>query len=166
MDPPAPAFLNPLTYAFVIWIGALIAARRGSASFAMSDGNRRALDAVAGVALNAIVLTALSRELLDAIGGPHWNLGVPNNAQLALSLLWTLYAAVLFALGLRGGSAVQRWQGLVLFALTLCKVFLIDLATLASAYRVGSFVGLGIVMVAASAWYTRATMRRAPEPEA
>jgi uncharacterized membrane protein len=166
IDPPARAFLNPLAYAFAIWIGALIAARRESASFPMSDGNRRALDAVAGVALNAIVLTALSRELLDAIGGPHWNLAVPNNAQLALSLLWTVYAAVLFALGLRGGSPVQRWQGLVLFALTLCKVFLIDLATLGSAYRVGSFVGLGIVMVAASAWYTRATMRRAPEPEA
>jgi uncharacterized membrane protein len=166
VDPPARAFLNPLAYAFAIWIGALIAARREAASFELSDGNRRALDAAMGVALNAIVLTALSRELLDALGGPAWNVAVPNNAQLALSLLWTVYAAALFALGLRGGSAVQRWQGLVLFALTLCKVFLIDLATLGSAYRVGSFVGLGIVMVAASAWYTRATMRRAPEPEA
>mgnify|MGYP002400726329 CR=1 FL=1 len=165
-DPPAGAFLNPLFSAFAIWIAALLAARRESASFAMSDGNRRALDAASAIALNAIVLTALSRELLDAIGGPHWNLTVPNHAQLALSLLWTVYAAVLFGVGLGGGSAPLRWQGLVLFALTLCKVFLIDLATLGSGYRVGSFIGLGIVMVAASAWYTRATICRTPEPEA
>ncbi|MDB5040576.1 MAG: rane protein, partial [Candidatus Eremiobacteraeota bacterium] len=168
MDPPATAFLNPLAYAFAIWIGALIAARKASASSAVEgDGAYRTLDVTAGIALNAIVLTALSRQLLDALGGPQWNVAVPNNAQLALSLLWTVYAATLFAFGLRGGSAAQRWQGLVLFALTLCKVFFVDLATLNSAYRVGSFVGLGIVMVAASAWYTRATMRRStPEAEA
>ena len=35
------------------------------------------------------------------------------------------------------------------------------LAALSAEYRVGSFVGLGIVMVAASAWYTRTTLRRA-----
>ena len=159
-SPPEPHVANALTLAFVLWIGALLFARSRVAATSRPAFETAAARIAASVALDALILIALSREMLDLIGGPHWDQSLPSHAQLALSLLWTAYAAVLFALGVRRGASDLRWQGLLLFALTLVKVFLVDLAALGAEYRVGSFVGLGVVMVAASAWYTRATLKR------
>ncbi len=166
LAPPATTLLNELSLAFAIWIGALLFARSRFVTAPAGVFDVAEARVAASIVLNAVLLIGLSRELLDLTGGPHWNEALPSHAQLALSLLWTGYAAVLFGLGVRRGTPELRWQGLLLFALTLCKVFLVDLAELGAEYRVGSFVGLGIVMVAASAWYTRASMRRGKEPGA
>lgn len=76
-------------------------------------------------------------------------------AQLGISISWALYAAVLIGVGFRRALADLRWAGLVAFALTLGKVFLIDMAGLDAAYRIGSFLALGVLLVAASALYQR-----------
>lgn len=76
-------------------------------------------------------------------------------AQLGISISWAVYAAVLIGIGFSKGLADLRWAGLVAFALTLGKVFLIDMAGLDAAYRIGSFLALGVLLVAASALYQR-----------
>ena len=53
-------------------------------------------------------------------------------------------------------APVLRWLGLGVFALTVGKVFLIDLASLKTVYRIGSFLALGALLVAASFLYQRA----------
>lgn len=76
-------------------------------------------------------------------------------AQLGISITWALYAATLIVFGFKRALADLRWAGLCVFAVTVGKVFLIDMAGLAAAYRIGSFMGLGLVLVAASALYQR-----------
>jgi len=76
-------------------------------------------------------------------------------ARLATSAAWALSAAGLVALGFLRRRAELRWMGLLLFALTLAKVFLGDMASLQAIYRVGSFLILGVLLVAASYLYHR-----------
>ncbi|MCC7170802.1 MAG: DUF2339 domain-containing protein, partial [Planctomycetes bacterium] len=76
-------------------------------------------------------------------------------AQLGISISWALYAAVLIGIGFRRALADLRWAGLAAFALTLGKVFVVDMAGLDAAYRIGSFLALGVLLVAASALYQR-----------
>lgn len=76
-------------------------------------------------------------------------------AQLWISVAWALYAAALIGLGFRRRDADLRWAGLAGFALTLGKVFLVDMAGLSAAYRIGSFLVLGVLLLAASFLYQR-----------
>jgi uncharacterized membrane protein len=110
------------------------------------------------VTANLIAVVGIARVLLDALGGPAWNVAVPSHAQVAISLAWTLYATVLFGVGLRSGRHLLLRQGLLLFAVTILKVFMVDLGNVDIAWRIASFVGLGVVCVAVSAWYMRTQM--------
>jgi uncharacterized membrane protein len=67
--------------------------------------------------------------------------------QMALSVLWSVYAAVLMAAGFIRRSAAVRWAGLSLFALTVVKVMLIDIAVLRQLYRIIAFLVLGLLLL-------------------
>lgn len=67
--------------------------------------------------------------------------------QMALSLLWSLYAAVLAAIGFIRRSPAVRWAALALFGLTVVKVMLIDIAVLEQLYRIIAFLGLGLLLL-------------------
>jgi uncharacterized membrane protein len=154
-DAPANAALTPLAMTFAIAVAALAYARTQLAE-SFAEHHTGALSAnAAGIAANVIAVVGISRILLDALGGPSWNAGVPSHAQFAMSIAWTAYATALFGLGMRRGSALLLRQGLVLFALTILKVFMIDLGNLDVAWRIGSFVVIGIVCLGVSAWYMR-----------
>jgi uncharacterized membrane protein len=154
-DAPANAALTPLAVSFAITVAALAYARTQLAKAFTEDGADALSANAAGVAANVIAVVGISRILLDALGGPSWTAGVPSHAQFAMSIAWTAYATALFGLGMRRGSAVLLRQGLVLFALTILKVFMIDLGNLDVAWRIGSFVVIGIVCLGVSAWYMR-----------
>jgi len=69
---------------------------------------------------------------------------------------WFLIAgAALLAVGFRRRSALLRWQGLVLLALTIFKVFLLDTSTLSQGYRIVSFLALGALLLGVSFAYQR-----------
>ena len=57
--------------------------------------------------------------------------------------------------GFRRGSALLRWQALVLLAVTISKVFLLDTSTLSQGYRIVSFLALGALLLAVSFAYQR-----------
>ena len=82
--------------------------------------------------------------------------------QIGLSVLWTVYAAVALAWGFVRSSAALRYAALALFGLTVIKVFAVDLAAVKTAYRILSFLVLGIVLLLVSLAYQKA---RRPSPE-
>ncbi len=78
------------------------------------------------------------------------------------SVSWAIYGGALLAAGFVLSKPGLRWAGLGVFLLTVAKVFLVDLAALPTAYRIGGFMVLGVLLVAASYLYQRAR-RVAPE---
>jgi len=76
--------------------------------------------------------------------------------QMALSVLWSLYAAVLAAVGFIRRTAAIRWAALSLFALTVIKVMLVDIAVLQQLYRIIAFLVLGLLLLVVTWGYHRA----------
>lgn len=76
--------------------------------------------------------------------------------QMALSVVWATYAALLAAIGFSRRSAWIRWAALALFALTVVKAMLVDIAVLAQLYRIIVFFVLGILLLLVAWGYHRA----------
>ena len=136
---------------------ALVAARQYLDS--AGDGEKNFL-AVVAVAINVYALIALSLELWDYFGRStslEMDRGLAQH--LALSLLWTTYATVLILVGVKRGSALLRWQALLLFLLVVMKVFLYDSSYLERFYRILSFFILGVVLLVVSFLYQRRASR-------
>ena len=79
--------------------------------------------------------------------------------QTAISIYWGVYAIALLALGFAKRSTAARYAGLVLLTLTLGKVVTVDLAEVRYVYRVLSFVGVGLLLVATSVGYAKLAPR-------
>jgi len=82
--------------------------------------------------------------------------------QMALSVIWSAYAAALAAYGFVRRVAVIRWTALVLFALTIVKAMLVDIAQLQKLYRIIVFAVLGILLLLVAWGYNRAFHTREP----
>ncbi len=128
--------------------GAALAAAR------MPDVDRVALLAIAAVTL----LYLASAELISAfqpVGGETavGGLGVRQQGQALLSGLWAVVGVATLLAGLVQDRHELRVAALALLAVTIGKVFLYDLASLDSMYRVASFVALGaLLLLGAYAW--------------
>ena len=116
----------------------------------------RAMFGVVAVGVNVYALIALSLEIWDLFGRTQ-ALGLERwlAQQLGLSVLWTLYAGALIAVGLARRSAMLRWQALALLALVVAKVFLYDMSSLDRIYRIASFLVLGVLLIGVSFVYQR-----------
>jgi uncharacterized membrane protein len=68
---------------------------------------------------------------------------------------WLAYGAVLLFLGIRSQGRALRLASLAIIGLATAKVFLIDMAGLAGLWRVMSFLGLGLALIALGAVYRR-----------
>ncbi len=165
VDPTLPAaivpFINDETAAMLALVAALAAAaitapRRTWAGWATAAGGTMAVYlASVGIA-----------DSFQAQVGEATSSDLGLQAQVALSIAWVLAGAAAFAVGLARGIPVARAFGLALLAVATAKVFLFDLAALDVAYRVLSFIGLGIVLLASAFLATRlrgAAPARAPE---
>ena len=78
-----------------------------------------------------------------------------NSQDLMLSIIWGLHAAVLIVLGFWRRLKGIRWFGLGFLGIVIFKVFLYDLSNLTTPYRILSFMGLGIILLAVSWLYHR-----------
>ena len=83
-------------------------------------------------------------------------------AQMSLSLVWSIYAAVMLAIGFWRRVRPLRFAALGLFGATAIKLVLVDIAHVQQIYRVISFVALGLLMIAASYLYHRIEKGLAP----
>jgi uncharacterized membrane protein len=128
----------------------------------------RTLFAALGVGINVLAVWGLTLEvgqyfapLLE--GGADTVRNAQLGRQLTISLLWTVYAAVLVVAGVRRAVAAVRWQGLILFGLVVGKVFLYDLSFLSGGHRILSSIVLGIVLIAISVLYQHSLSARPAE---
>ncbi len=166
IEEPANSAFTSLALSFAVTVAALAFARAQLKELPGNGATIAGWSAVVNVAANVVALAGISRILLDAFGGPAWNVAVPSSVQVAISLAWTVYATALFGLGLSRRSALLQRQGLVLLAITILKVFTTDLSNVDVAWRIVSFVVLGIVCMGISAWYMRVRARSSREPAA
>ena len=99
--------------------------------------------------------------LLTAQNHAYWEIQGALNAdatfagQLVLSLTWAAYAAVLIVVGIRRGYRPIRYTAIVLFGLTVVKVFVADLSGLEGIYRVLGLLVVGTILLLVSFLYQR-----------
>jgi uncharacterized membrane protein len=84
---------------------------------------------------------------------------VPRARFAAISVLWALFAAGLMALGFVHDRAALRRCAIGLFAVTVVKVFIRDMANVETPFRILSFLVVGLLLVAASYLYHRFAAR-------
>lgn len=72
-----------------------------------------------------------------------------------LSIYWALFAVGLLLAGILNGVGPLRRVGLALMAVTVAKVFLVDLAGLEQLYRIVAFIVLGLLVLASSFLYMK-----------
>jgi uncharacterized membrane protein len=99
----------------------------------------------------------------DVTGFPLGDLDVRQKGQALLSALWALTGAGAVVAGLVRDVAPLRRAGLALLMVTVAKVFLYDLASLTSIYRVASFIVLGLLLLCAAFAWQRLRPRRLPD---
>ena len=101
-----------------------------------------------------LIWLLLSREVYDYCT-LVWSTADERLAQAALSVTWTAYAALLLWIGFALRHALTRWASLVVFAVTVAKVFLYDLSGLDGLFRIMAFLILSLVLAAAAWGYQR-----------
>jgi uncharacterized membrane protein len=127
---------------------------------------RATLAAIGAITLLYLVSTTVVTGFQPGDGasaGGVLDLGVRQLGQLVLSTLWALSGLIGLVIGLRGDDRALRLGSLALLLVTVGKVFLYDLATLTSLYRVGSFVALGLLLLVAAGVWQRLRPRPLPD---
>jgi len=111
--------------------------------------------AVACIAGHAVFLFGLSLE----IGGWVDRNVIPENQSgvqiVAISVMLTLYAVILIAIGIKVKAAIHRMLGLALVVLVVAKLYLVDVWVLGRLFRITAFLALGILLLALSYLYSR-----------
>ena len=106
-----------------------------------------------GVALAVYLASSLVVEVAGA--QPHHS---TQTSQLALSGFWGGLGFAAIVAGLVRRERALRLGGLGVLALAVGKVFLVDLAHLESIWRVGSFLAIGLLLLAGAFAYQRARL--------
>lgn len=111
-------------------------------------------------ALGAVLLFLLVNiEIADFFSPPGQGLTFNFSASFAqdmsYSLAWAFFAFALLILGFRIRNTPSRYAGMGLLVATLLKLFLHDLWRLGGLYRIGSLVGMALVLIVVSFIYQR-----------
>ncbi len=112
------------------------------------------LDLAAGVVVVYGVSIGIVAAFQGMAGGATAVEELAKQAQVALSVTWTVIGATLLAAGLVRDHPMLRHAGFGLLGLAVVKVFLIDLASMDVAYRALAFGGVGLVLLACAWLYT------------
>lgn len=156
----AGTFINPLIlgYAIPATLALLL-------SYAVAG--RRAAAYTNTIAAGSLVLALawITLEIRRLYHGPYLNSSTTFDAeQYTYSVAWLVFGVVLLGIGLLLPSQRARLASAVIIALTVLKVFLIDMSNLTGAYRAFSFIGLGLVLVAIGWLYQRILFKQTRPP--
>lgn len=118
------------------------------------------LAGVAALAVSVLILIAVGLEIHSYWWYLRWGGGQNYeqyriHAQFSYSAWFMLYGAILLTVGFARRSSFLRWQALVLLAVSIAKVFLVDMSELSQGYRILSFLGLGVLLLGVSFVYQR-----------
>ncbi|MGH6930974.1 MAG: DUF2339 domain-containing protein, partial [Dongiaceae bacterium] len=131
----------------------------------VTRGFERRGDAVAatlsGILAIATMLLFLSFEVRQWFQGAFLNQGAINDAELySYSVIWLVYGGLLLAAGIFIGRQALRYASLAVVLVAVADVFIINAIELSGLYRVFSFLGLGISLLAIGYVYHRFVFRR------
>ena len=105
-----------------------------------------------------LLFLLLNLEIADYFSiGPTLTFSFSGNfaRDMTYSIGWALFALGLIVVGMRIKERAARYAGVALLGLTLGKLFLHDLNDLNELYRIGAFVGVAVILIAASFIYQR-----------
>jgi len=105
-----------------------------------------------------LVFLFLNIEIADYFSvGPTLIFSFSGNfaRDMTYSIAWALFALGLILVGMRIKQRAARYAGVALLGLTLAKLFLHDLSDLDELYRIGAFVSVALILIAASFIYQR-----------
>ena len=116
-----------------------------------------------------LILLLLTSEARDFFERKIWAVGVADQShqesqllstlenlkQLLLSGIWLFYSIILMVFGIWRRTRAFRLISIVLFGLTILKIFVYDLSFLETLYRIFSFMGLGVILLVVSYLYQR-----------
>ncbi|MFW6074013.1 MAG: DUF2339 domain-containing protein [Chloroflexota bacterium] len=135
-------------------LGLLILVLMGAIWLYRDDRSVRiTLGPLAGALAVYLLSVGLVDEFQRQVGEGTALATLQERAQVGLSILWAVLGGSVFVTGVVRFGAPVRLFGLALLALATAKVFLVDLAALDTSYRVLSFIGLGILLLASSFAY-------------
>ena len=80
---------------------------------------------------------------------------LPGLSGGGISVLWAIFAFVMVFRGITKSLRSLRYIGLALFAIVVCKVFLIDMGHLEAIYRVVAFFVFGVLLMGAAFVYLK-----------
>jgi len=106
---------------------------------------------------NVIALWGLSVESWRYLSGVERD-GTQNlesAKHLTLTVLWTVYAIGLIAVGVVRRSRTLRLAGIALILLPIAKLFAFDVFLLVRGYRAAAFISLGVMLLALGLAYQR-----------
>lgn len=81
--------------------------------------------------------------------------GLRNAQNLSLTAVWAVYAVAGLVVGIRKRWRYVRLGALGLLAIPIIKVFVYDVFKLEMGYRIGAFVGLGLLLLISAYLYQR-----------
>ncbi|HVU45930.1 MAG TPA: DUF2339 domain-containing protein [Terracidiphilus sp.] len=145
-------------FAFVAWL-----ARKNSAGDEARDPivSWMFLAAAAVLVINVLILMAVGWEIHSYWWSLRWHGDWTQMREYAMyahfsySAFFMVFGAVLLSIGFWRRSAFLRWQALALVTVTIAKVFLVDTSELSQGFRILSFLGLGVLLLAVSFAYQR-----------
>ena len=108
-------------------------------------------DLVSEIGFSLTMLWIFSSELLNLMD----IFGFADSYKLGLSILWGIYALALIILGIYKKKKHLRLGAIVLFALTLVKLFFYDIADLDTISKTIVFVSLGVLLLIISFLYNK-----------
>lgn len=162
---PSPLVFHPgLWYSFILACAIVMQARLlrpGSSSDRTNGGTLDMLELALYVIAGSLLFTSTSLEVARGAS----KLASDEAAQGgALSIWWALIAVGLITLGFFRNRSIVRHVGLGLLMVVGAKVVILDLATVSAGWRIGSFVGVGLLMLAVAIGYSRLNRTNAKSP--
>jgi uncharacterized membrane protein len=148
---------NWYLYAYGLVTCALMVGGKLAATGQPTDDDRRAAAILYGMG-TVLAFLLMNIEIADyyAAGSTltfefHGNFG----RDMTYSIGWALFALAMLIVGVLRRLKPVRVAAMALIVVTLGKLFLHDLAALGQLYRIGAFVGVAVVLLAASFLYQR-----------
>jgi uncharacterized membrane protein len=107
-----------------------------------------------------LVFLLVTLEIRQAFHGTWLDVGESTVAErYAYSAAWILFGAALLVAGIASKGKALRYASLAVMLLSVGKVFLYDTSNLSDLYRVFSFLGLGVSLLALAWVYQRFVFR-------
>jgi len=166
--------LNPLwnhgavgetpVFNLLLWSYGLPAVLLGLATPELRRRGSRKLPVVLTATVLVLAFLLLTLEIRQAFHGSYLNIGLSTGAssiaeRYSYSAAWILFGAALLVLGILRQVKALRYASLAVMLLSVGKVFLYDMSNLTDLYRVLSFFGLGMSLLALAWVYQRFVFR-------